>query len=145
MFVKQISVYLENAKGSLRELVELLGKNEINLLALSIADTTGFGIIRMIVKSVDLEKTSAVLKEHGYISKTNDVVCVRIPHRPLGLANVLRLLEENNISVEYSYSFCRSTLTDASVILRPSDKQACIDALKAGKISLISQEQVDEF
>ena len=97
MFVKQISVYLENAKGSLRELVELLGKNEINLLALSIADTTGFGIIRMIVKSVDLEKTSAVLKEHGYISKTNDVVCVRIPHRPLGLANVLRLLEENNI------------------------------------------------
>ena len=145
MFVKQISVYLENAKGSLRELVELLGKNDINLLALSIADTTGFGIIRMIVKSVDLEKTSSILKDSGYISKTNDVVCVRIPHAPMGLANVLTILETNNISIEYSYSFCRSTLTDASVIIRPSDKTACIEYLKAGNISLISQEQVDEF
>ena len=145
MFVKQISVYLENAKGSLRELVELLGKNDINLLALSIADTTGFGIIRMIVKSVDLEKASNILKDNGYISKTNDVVCVRIPHAPMGLAKVLSVLENNNISIEYSYSFCRSTLTDASVIIRPSDKSACIDALKAGNIATISQEQVDEF
>ncbi len=145
MFVKQISVYLENTTGSLRELAELLGNNGTNLMALSIADTTGFGIVRMIVKSVDIDKTMTVLKEHGYIAKTNNVVCVRIPHAPLGLAKVLSILEKNNISIEYSYSFCRSTLTDASVILRPSDKQACIDALKAGKISLISQEQVDEF
>ena len=145
MFVKQISVYLENAKGSLRELAELLGKNDINLLALSIADTTGYGIIRMIVKSHQLEKTSETLRANGYISKTNDVVCVRIPHAPLGLARVLTILESNNISIEYSYSFCRSTLTDASVIIRPSDKMACVEALKAGNIALISQEQVDEF
>jgi hypothetical protein len=101
MYIKQISVYLENVKGSLRELTALLGESQVNLLALSIADTTGFGIVRCIVKSADIDRAVAVLKNGGYIAKINSVICVSIPHRPMGLSNVLNILEKNDISVEY--------------------------------------------
>lgn len=145
MYVKQISVYLENVKGSLRELVELLGNNGVNLLALSVADTAGFGIIRLIVKSTELEKAQSVLREGGCVARVNDVICVRIPHKPLGLARVLQALEDKDISVEYSYSFCRSTLDDAVLILRPSDGDAALAALSSANVTLVEQTQVDEF
>ena len=145
MYIKQLSVYIENVKGSLRELVELLGKNEINLVALSISDTTGFGIIRFIVKSADVEKTMNILGAGGYIAKVNDVICVQIPHKPLGFANILKILEENNISVEYTYSFCQSTLDDAVMIIRPSDKEKSIAVLNSAGVTIVSQQQVDSF
>jgi hypothetical protein len=145
MFVKQISIFLENVRGSLRELTQLLGEHDVNLLALSIADTAGFGIVRCIAKSTELDKALASLRDAGFIAKVNDVVCVRIPNRPLGLAHVLQIMDENCISVEYSYSFCRSTLDDAVIILRPSDKEKCVKALVDGGIKLISQSEVDGF
>jgi hypothetical protein len=145
MFIKQISIYLENVRGSLRELTQLLGENSINLLALSVADTSGFGIIRCIVKSDEIEKAMDALKKAGYIAKTNSVICVSIPHRPLGLASVLRMLDEGGISVEYSYSFCRSTLDDAVIIIRPSDKDRCAEILQEHGVRLISQAEVDGF
>ena len=80
MFIKQVSVFLENTKGTLREVTQLLGENEINLLALSVADTSGFGIIRLIVKSCDIDKTLSILRDSGNIARVNHVVCVRIPH-----------------------------------------------------------------
>ncbi len=145
MFIKQVSVFLENIKGSLRELTEVLGENGINLLALCIADTSGFGIVRIVVKSGDVDKAIEVLRENGYIARVNNVICIEIPHKPLGLASVLRLLEEENISVEYSYSFCRSTLDDAVIIIRPSDKDVCAKVLSDNGIKLVSQAEVDEF
>lgn len=145
MFIKQISVYLENTKGSLRELTELLGKAEINLLALSVADTTDFGIVRCIVKSSDIYNACQILRESGFIVKTNEVICVQIPHIPLSFSGILEILEKNDISVEYSYSFCRSTLADAIVIIRPSDKERCVDILKSENVRVVTQEQVDNF
>lgn len=145
MFVKQISIYLENVKGSLCELTQLLGENQINLLALSIADTTGFGIVRCIVKSADMDKALAALKDGGYVARTNSVVCVSIPHHPMGLANVLSILEKNDLSVEYTYSFCRSTIDDAVIIIRPTDKEKCIVALKENGVHLLGQEDIDKF
>ncbi|MBE6999569.1 MAG: ACT domain-containing protein [Ruminococcaceae bacterium] len=145
MFIKQVSVFLENTKGTLREVTQLLGENKINLLALSVADTSGFGIIRLIVKSGDIDKTLSILRDSGNIARVNDVVCVRIPHKPLGLSEVLAVLEDNDISVEYSYSFCRSTIDDAVIILRPSDKVKCVDALTKEGISLVTHDEVDTF
>lgn len=145
MFIKQVSVFLENTKGTLREVTQLLGENEINLLALSVADTSGFGIIRLIVKSTDIDKALDVLRAGGNIARVNDVVCVRIPHKPLGLSEVLAVLEERDISVEYSYSFCRSTFDDAVIILRPSNKLLCVEALTNAGISLVTHREVDAF
>lgn len=145
MFIKQVSVFLENTKGTLRQMTQVLGESGINLLAMSVADTAGFGIVRLIVRSADVEKTVSVLRAEGDIARVNDVVCVQIPHRPLGLANVLRVLEEKGVSIEYSYSFCRSTIDDAVIILRPSDKKVCVQALEEAGIRVIAQEEVDGF
>ncbi len=145
MFIKQVSVFLENTKGTLRQMTQLLGESGINLLAMSVADTSGFGIVRLIVKSADVDRTVTVLRADGDIARINDVVCVRIPHKPLGLAEVLEVLEKSGVSIEYSYSFCRSTIDDAVIILRPSDKNICVQALSAAGISMISQEEVDRF
>ena len=145
MFIKQISVFLENTKGTLRQMTQLLGESGINLLAMSVADTSGFGIVRLIVKSSDVDKTVSTLRADGDIARVNDVVCVSIPHKPMGLATVLRVLEEKGVSIEYSYSFCRSTIDDAVIILRPSDKNVCVQALSDAGIRMVSQEEVDQF
>ena len=145
MFIRQVSIFLENVKGSLRELTELLGKNDINLLALCIADTSGFGIVRCIVKGEDVDRSVDILRKNGYISKVNSVICIRVPHRPLGLSNVLNILEQQDIAVEYAYSFCRSTLDDAVVIIRPSDKDKCLEILQKNSINLVTQDELDMF
>ena len=145
MYVKQISVFLENTRGTLRQLTQLLGENGINLLAMAVADTSGFGIVRLIVKSDEVDKTLDILRRDGNVARVNDVVCIRIPNKPMGLAFVLSALESNGISIEYSYSFCSSTFTDAVIILRPSDKAACVETLKAAEVCMVSQEEVDRF
>ena len=126
MFVSQISIFLENVRGSLRNMTELLGEKGINLLALTIADTSGFGIIRVIVKSEDIDSTLSVLHQGGYIAKTNKVIGVRVPHKPMGLAKVMAALDDAGISIEYSYSFYRSNFEEACIIIRPSDIEGCI-------------------
>ena len=145
MFIQQISVYLENVRGSLCELTQLLGEKDINLLALSVADTAGFGIVRIIVRGEEIDRTKLSLREAGFIAKQSDVVCVSIPHRPLGLASVLRIMNELDLSVEYTYSFCRGTGADAVLIIRASDNGQCAEALAANGIRLLSQSEVDNF
>ncbi len=145
MFVKQISVYLENVRGSLRELTELLGKAGIDLMALSIADTASFGIIRCIVKDSQIDPALHLLRDNGQIAKVNSVVCVCVPDRPLGLSNVLTLLESAGISIEYTYSFYKNTGDNAVIIIRPSDKEKCVRVLEEGGIRMLSQTQVDSL
>jgi hypothetical protein len=145
MFISQISIFLENVRGSLRGMAELLGEKEVNLLAISIADTSGFGIVRIIVKSNEIERTLSVLHEAGYIAKPNRVVCVRVPHKPMGLAKVLACLDDAGISVEYSYSFYRSKPDDACIIVRPSELERSVDVLQSAGISMVGQEEVDGF
>ena len=145
MFIKQISVFLENKKGTLREFTELLGKENINLLALSLADTSGFGIARCVVKSDDIEKVQTLLKENGYISRKNHVICVRIPNKPMAFSSILSILEDNDIFLEYAYSFCQSTLDDAVVLIRPSDKDKCEEVLEKNGVAMVSQDEVDKF
>ena len=130
MFVKQISVYLENVRGALRELTALLAEKNVNLLALSIADTAGFGIVRIIVASPDLDPAMNALRTAGYVAKINNVICLRTPHRPGGLSNVLVLMEKAGINLEYTYSFVHSSAEGAVLILRPSDKDACAALFK---------------
>ena len=144
MFIKQISVFLENHNGALREMTELLGKGGIDLLALSVADTQNFGIIRIIVNSEQTDTALLSLRDNGYIAKMNHVICAVVPDRPLGLCELLSLIEKAGLSVEYMYSFLRASKRgEAHMILRLSDGKKAADLFRMNDVHTLSQEDVD--
>ncbi len=146
MFISQISVFLENNPGTLRAMTELLGKGGIDLLALSIADTQSFGIVRMIVHSDQIEQSMTLLKEGGYIARLNHVICASVPDRPLGLAELLTVIERAELSVEYMYSFLRTNANGkAHMILRLNDGHKALEAFTANGIEMLSQIDVDNL
>ena len=146
MFVKQISVFLENTPGALREMTQLLGNAGIDLLALSIADTQNFGIVRMIVHSGQIDGAMDMLKRGGYIAKVNHVICAEVADRPLGLCELLSIIEQAGLSVEYMYSFLRkSDKNSAHMILRLNDGKRAAQVFSMKDVVMLSQEEVDEL
>lgn len=145
MFIKQISIFLENKKGALSRMTNLLGEEGINLLAMSIADTDEFGIVRIIVPSESVFRALLVLREEGMTAKISNVVCVRIPHKPLGLAKVLEKFAELDISIDYSYSFCSSKTDDAVAIFRIEEDEKLVEKLKNAGVEFIETEIIDKF
>ena len=144
MFIKQVSVFLENTPGALREMTELLGKGGIDMLALSVADTQNFGIIRIIVNSEQTEQAVLMLRDNGYIAKVNHVMCATVPDRPLGLCELLSLIEKGGLSVEYMYSFLRASKTgEAHMILRLNDGKKAAELFRMNNVVTMSQEEVD--
>lgn len=140
MFVKQISVFLENRAGSLAGVTALLGEKGFDLMSLSIADTTDFGILRGIV--ADYRSAQAILTEAGYSVKVSDVLCVSVPDHPGALATVLSILSEHEIGLEYLYSFFRSHGDHALVILRVNKAEEAVKALMEAGIRMLSQEDL---
>jgi len=116
MNVKQISIFLENKKGRLAELTKVLAENSIDISALSIADTTDFGILRLIVNQPDTAK--AILRERGFAVKSTDVIAIGVNDKPGGLAVALDALEKEDIGIEYMYAFVSKTANEALVIIR---------------------------
>ena len=146
MFIKQISVFLENTVGALRELTELLGRDGIDMLALSLADTQNFGIVRVILKSADVDKAMQLMKDNGYIAKVNHVICAAVPDRPLGLCELLTIIEQADLSVEYMYSSIRNTDDgSAHMILRVNDGQKAARVFAMKNVTMLSQEDVDKL
>ena len=144
MFIKQISVFLENAVGALREMTQLLGDQGVDLLALSVADTQNFGIVRVIVNSEVIDPALKVLRDNGYTAKVNNVICATVPDRPLGLCELLTIIEQAGLSVEYMYSFLRaSDATDAHMILRLSDGEKGMQVFQVRGVHTLTQEDVD--
>ena len=146
MFIKQLSVFLENNPGTLRAMTELLGKGGIDLLALSIADTQSFGIVRMIIHSAQMEPAMQLLKENGYIARINHVICASVPDRPLGLSGLLAVIDRAGLSVEYMYSFLRTNEKGrALMILRLDDGARAAEVFALNDVLMISQEEVDSL
>ena len=144
MFIKQISVFLENTPGALREMTELLGKGGVDLLALSMADTQNFGIVRLIVHSEQIDPAMDMLKKGGYIAKVNHVICAVVPDRPLGLCELLAIIEQAGLSVEYMYSFLRKASTgNAHIILRLNDGKRAAQVFSMKDVTMLSQDEVD--
>ncbi len=144
MFIKQISVFLENRPGALRELTELLGKGGIDMLALSIADTQNFGIIRIIVSGEQTDIGLRMLRDSGYTAKVNHVICAEVEDRPMGLCELLSLIEKADLSVEYMYSFLRASKEGgAHMILRLSDGEKGVKLFAMHDVKMLSQEDVD--
>ena len=144
MFIEQISVFLENHNGALREMTELLGKGGVDLLALSVADTQSFGIVRLIVHSGQIDEAMRLLKEGGYIARINHVICASVPDRPMGLSELLGIIEDASLSVEYMYSFLRASRQgEAALILRLNDGEKAAKVFQMNNITTLSQEEVD--
>jgi len=140
MKVRQISIFLENKRGRLYEALDALAKAKINIRALSIADTSDFGILRLIVHEPDRAKK--VLEKSNYAVRENDVIAVGVADKPGGLAEVLKVLNEKNINVEYIYAFVEKSGKKAVVVLRTENINAGIKALKDGGIPVLSAEEV---
>ena len=140
MFLKQLSIFVENKPGRLEAIIDTLGKNDINIRALSIADTTDFGILRLIVDDVDRAKS--VLKETGVISKRTDVVAVFLDDRSGGLAKVLSVLTAGGLNIEYMYAFLTKTEGTALMVLKADDEQKALDVLEANSIPTASPEDM---
>jgi len=140
MYVRQISVFLENEPGKLVQFAELLGRKDIDLVALSIADTTNFGILRCIVR--DFERAARVLTDAGYSATVTEVLAVSVPDRPGGMATAIRALTDAGISIEYLYSFVRTAGQNALLVLRVEALVEAAAVLAARGIPLVTQEQV---
>lgn len=140
MYVKQISVFIENTPGRLAHFTKLLGEHGIDLVSLSVADTTHFGILRGIV--ADYERAVELISENGYTVKLTEVLAVSVPDQPGGLAMVLEELAKNDIAVEYLYSFVRNVGGHALIIFRVDKLPEAEKVLTQAGVKLLSQEEV---
>ena len=129
MIIKQISIFIENRQGRLAEVTDILGKNDVNIRALSIADTTDFGILRIIVD--DPDRVIDILKENNITASTTSVLSVIVDDRPGGLAAVLRILADHGITVEYMYAYISRTEDKAFVVMR-TEKEEEAEAILSG-------------
>lgn len=149
MLITQISVYLENNKGTLRSLTKTLAENDIDMLALSIADTTSFGIVRIVVREPDIETAVKALRENGFMAKTNHVICIAVPNQPAGLDKALAVIEENNISIEYMYSLNYIIGNKALMVLRlkseEMERSKIAELLSENDIVMITQEDINKL
>lgn len=140
MTVKQISVFVENKPGQLAEFTKLLEKNNIDLRALSIADTQDFGILRVIVD--DSYKTVCMLKEEGYVCSVTKVLAVEIPDRPGSLVKILNALGEGGVNLEYTYAFLSRKKDSAYMIFRVTDNAKAVEVLNQNGIKPICQDEL---
>ncbi len=142
MYISQISVYLENEKGSLSRLTSLLGSHQMDILAMTIADTAAFGIARFIIREESIDPCLAILQQAGYSARKNKVTCVRVENEPGGLNRVLEILDRAGVSIEYLYSFNYTSAGNALLILRLSDREAGVAALQKAKVTVVSKEDI---
>ena len=126
MTIKQLSVFLENREGRLDEVLKTLGTNDVNIVALSLADTADYGMLRMIVS--DPQKGKAVLKEAGITSMLTDVVALRVPHATGSLSKAMHEIVQAGINVEYMYAFANGA--DASAVLKSDDPEKVVTVLR---------------
>ena len=143
MAIRQLTVFVQNKKGTVVEVTDILSKNNINLRALSIAETQDFGILRLIVN--DEKAAERVLTENGYLIKVIDVVGVKIGDSPGKLTAALDVLDKADINVEYLYAFMARTEKHAYVVLRVEDNAVAEDALTNAGFKMISEADINKL
>ena len=137
MLVKQIAVFLENRKGRIHELTKVLAAAGVDIVAMSIADTTDFGILRAITR--DNAKALKVLKEAGFAATTNDLIGISVDDKPGGLDQALKFLDDNDIAIEYLYSFARAN-HKAIILLKVADVVNALTIMKKNGIELLCND-----
>lgn len=143
MVVKQISVFIENKEGRIKKAVNAISKEGINIRALSLADNTKYGILRLIVS--DNEKTKEVLKAENFIVKETEVLVVGVKDEPDGLNSTLEIFENANLNVEYLYAFVSSKTDEAIVVIKIEDYEAAIKALTEGNANILTEKDINKL
>jgi len=142
MKISQVSVFLENKQGRLYEVCHLLGENNINIQSLIIAETEGFGVLRVVVDKPQAAMT--VLKEKGFVANITDIVAVQVDDRPGGLADILKVLSDNNINVEYMYGFGEKFSDRALMVFRFEDPDKATAVLQKHQIRILRNSDIQE-
>ncbi len=140
MIAEQISIFLENKAGRLAEVTKTLSEAGVSIRALSLADTSDFGILRIIV--ADCEKAKAVLKEKGFTTRHTSVVAVEVEDKPGGLNTILELFAEYTINVEYMYAYAQKDTNNATMIFRFDDANKAIEVLTKHNITIVSGDRL---
>ncbi len=140
MKVEQISVFLENRAGRLAEVTRTLAENNVNIRALSLADTSDFGILRLIV--TDNEKAKEALKAKGFTVGRTNVVAAEVGDNPGGLHNILEMLAVGNVNVEYMYAFVTQSGHNAMLVFRFDQTDKAIEVLRSNGVRILSGEEL---
>ena len=140
MTVKQFSVFVENKPGKLAELTDYLHQHDIDMRALSIAETQDFGIVRMIVD--DAYKASQVLKESGYVVSITPVLAVEMSDEPGSLYKILKVLGDGGVNLDYTYAFLGQKAATAYMVLRVEDNEKAIEVLSKSGIRPVCQDTI---
>ena len=143
MFVKQLSVFMENRPGRLAEITDVLSKNGIDIRALNIADTTDFGILRLIVSGP--VKAESILRENSMTASITEVIAVSIEDSVGAFNYMISCLKDENISIEYIYSFIGEKSAKAMIVLKTSDIEASVKILRDHKVNVMTAKEVYDF
>ncbi len=139
--IQQLSVFLENKTGRVTQLTGLLGKAGINLSAFTIAESSDFGIMRVIVS--DPEKACRLLSDNGFAVSLTDVLCLQIPNSPGAMAKIMQIVSENGVSIEYMYAF--SDGDHARVVVCPDRLEDCLQILQRNSQRLLEADEMYSF
>lgn len=140
MKVKQISIFLENRQGRLAAVTDVLGSNDINIRAFSVADTADFGVVRLIVN--DPNRACDILRANGFMVTMTDVLAVEVPDNPGGLAYILRIIQHAQLNIEYLYAFVEKRSDHALVIFRLEDTDTAIKVFNENHVKIVPSEIV---
>ena len=143
MFVKQVSVFMENRPGRLAEITDVLSKNNVDIRAINIADTTDFGILRLIVN--DPVRAEQVLRENSMTANVTDVIAVSIEDSVGAFNYMISALKDSDISIEYIYSFIGEKSAKAMIVLKTSDLETSVRILRDKGVKVMTEKEVYDF
>lgn len=136
---KQLSVFIENKEGMLKKVLNVLKVNDVNILSLSLADTTEYGLLRLIVNNPELAREKLI--EAGFSSMIAEVVIVKIPHKTGSLQEILEILAEENVNIEYTYALTTDNI-DASIVIKTNDLEKVRKIAIANGIDTVTDEEL---
>ncbi len=141
MKITQISVFLENRKGRLSDVCSLLGAHDINIRALTIAETESFGVLRIVVDKS--EAAIKLLRENQFVANFTDVVAIEVPDQPGGLASILKILSEHDVNIEYMYGFVEKFSDKALLVMRFEDTDFAQQVLARQQIHVVTEKEIE--
>ena len=142
MVAKQLSVFIENRQGRLGEVLKVLRENSVNILSLSLADTTEYGLLRLIVNKPELGRD--ILLNAGFSSMLTDVLIVKVPHVSGSLQKILSVIAGNDIDIEYMYGLSVES-TDASIVVKTNALDLACKVLKSSHIETMTKEEIESL
>lgn len=142
MTVNQVSVFIENRQGRLGEVLQVLKDNDVNILSISLADTTEYGLLRLIVNNP--ERAKDVLLQAGFSSMLTEVLIIKVPHVAGSLQNILSAIAKANVSIEYMYGLSVET-TDASIVMKTNELDKAQEVLKSINVDTMTKKEIESL